>query len=57
MYILNDDTQNYLFFRLQFVVERLDTQLNELNNKKNSRTSVINIRLSPPTLYFNTAPD
>ena len=29
MYIHNDDTQNYPFCRLQLVIERLNTQLNE----------------------------
>ena len=29
MFILNDDTQNYHFFRLQLIVETLETQLNE----------------------------
>ena len=32
MYIPNDDTQNYPLFKLQFVVETLDTQLNEITN-------------------------
>ena len=30
MFIPNDDTQNYLLWRLEYVVENLDTQLNEL---------------------------
>ena len=34
MYIPNDDTQNYLYCRLQLVVKkRLDTQLNEPTNQ------------------------
>ena len=32
-YIPNDDTLNYPFCRLQLVVERLDTQLNEPTNQ------------------------
>ena len=31
-YIPNDNTQNYPLFKLQFVVETLDTQLNEITN-------------------------
>ena len=33
IYIPNDNTQNYPFFRLQLVVEKLNTQLNELTNQ------------------------
>ena len=33
IYIPNDDTQNYPFYRLQLMVEKLDTQLNELTNQ------------------------
>ena len=33
MYISNDDTQNYPLCRLQLVVERLETQLNEPTNQ------------------------
>ena len=33
MYIPNDDTQNDPFFRLQFVIKTLNTQLNELTNQ------------------------
>ena len=33
-YILNDDTQNYLFCRLQFWLKRLDTLLNKPTNLK-----------------------
>ena len=33
MYILNDDTQNYPSSRLQLVVKRLDTLLNEPTNQ------------------------
>ena len=33
MYIPDDNTQNYSFFRLQLVVETLETQLNEPLNQ------------------------
>ena len=33
MYIPNDDTHNYPFFRLQLVVEMSNTQLNETTNQ------------------------
>ena len=37
MYIFNDDTQNYTFSRLQFVVEALKPQLNEPTNQNSMR--------------------
>ena len=33
IYIPNDDTQNYHFYRLQLVVKGLDTQLNKPSNQ------------------------
>ena len=33
MRISNDDTQNHFFCRLQLVVERLDTQIDEPTNQ------------------------
>ncbi len=37
MYSLNDDKQNYTFCRLQLVVKRLDTQLNEPTNQNSEK--------------------
>ena len=44
MYIPNDDTLNYLSFRLQLVVETLDTQLNELTNQNSINVSKVVIQ-------------
>ena len=33
MYIPNDDTQNYPLYRLQLLLKRLNTQLNEITNQ------------------------
>ena len=62
MYIHNDDTQNYPFFRLQLVVETSVTELNKTTNQNsikdpkvveptNNKTfgaSVINSPMYPP---------
>ena len=37
MYIPYDDTQNYHFCRLQFVVETFGTQLNESTNQNSMK--------------------
>ena len=43
MYIFNDDTQNYPFYRFQLVVGTFDTQLNELTNQNIMKvTKVVN---------------
>ena len=60
MDILNDNTQNYPFFREQLVVETLNTQLNvptyvnsikvPKRNYKTLVTSVIKSPMTPPSL-------
>ena len=39
MYIPNDDTQNYPFFRLKIVVESSDTELDEPTNQNSIKIS------------------
>ena len=41
MYIQNDDSQNYTFCRLQLVVDRLETQLNESTNQSSIKVPKI----------------
>ena len=59
---LNDDTKNYPSEDYNYWLNRLDTQLNELTNKKQRirkkyykilGTIVINITMSPPSLVSN----
>ena len=62
MYIFNDNTQNYPFCRLQLLVKRLDTQLNEPTNQNSTdvrkryyitlETSIINSLMSAPSLQI-----
>ena len=37
MYITNDDTENVIICRLQLVIKRLDTQLNNQNQFKSPK--------------------
>ena len=53
MYIPNDDTLNYLSFRLQLVVETLDTQLNELTNQNSINVSKVVIQQIRKGYYEN----
>ena len=41
MCIHNDDTQNYPFCKLQIVVERLNTKLNDTTNQNSLKVSKV----------------
>ena len=38
MYISNDDTQNYPFYRLKLVVESFETEFNEPTNQNSPKS-------------------
>ena len=59
MYILNDDTQNYQFCRLQLVIESFEHSANRNSlpsSYKTLGTSVKNSPLSLPSLYNKALP-
>ena len=45
MYISNDDTPNYYFCRLQWMVETFGPQLNEPTNQNSTKVPKVNILL------------